>query len=170
MNITSQILKRRAIRVIAGVAILVAGALLMACWQLRIWSTEDIKAYYGMSAECHPVWMELNSGRIRSGQSVEEVIRQTQPTQVHRFGEFVDLEYQKHPTADGIPFTNLMIVAQNGKLITAAAGSCTWTKRFFGTEEQWQARYVAWNADFESRHPRQTSEQRSQPGMTNRDT
>ena len=109
----------------------------------RVWSWRDLRAYQGMSQECHPVWRELHWGRIHTGQDVERVIADTQPARVERYGEFVRLNYQQ-----GLSFTGVTITAKNGRLATAAAGSCTWDRVFFNelTEDDWKAYSDAYEA------------------------
>ena len=46
--------------------------------------------------------------------------------QVERYGEFVQLNYQK-----GLCFTGVTITAKNGHVASACAWSCTWKHVFF---------------------------------------
>jgi hypothetical protein len=96
-----------------------------------------------MSQECHPVWRELHWGRIYAGQNVEEVIAATKPVSTERYGEFVQLNYQ-----DGLCFSGVVITAKNGRVASATASSCTWSRDFFNqlTLDDWQAYSAAYDA------------------------
>src|SRR5262245_44000247 len=93
-------------------------------WYTRTWTYRDYVSIEGMRRECHPVWRDLFWRRIGPGQDVEAVIAATKPIKVTRYGEFVDLTYQ-------VGFTGLGITAKNGKLISASAASCCWSRTFF---------------------------------------
>ena len=129
------------------VAMPVVGILLLAAWHSGIWSLRDWEIYQAMNRECPPVWRDLHDGRVYLGQPVEEVIAQTAPTRVEHFENFVLLEYQENRPGT-ICFTNVAIVAKDGRLIDAQAGGCTWQRTVFAgwTEEErdsfWQ-RYWA---------------------------
>lgn len=114
-----------------------------------------------MSQECHPVWRELNWGRIHAGQNVEQVIADTRPVEVERYGEFVRLNYQ-----EGLYFTGVTIIAKNGRLASATAWSCTWARVFFDdlTADDWKAYSDAYEAHWEPlRKRRGAAEQAAVP-------
>jgi len=96
------------------------------CWYFGIHSGRDFKAYVGMALECHPVWRDLALHRIYEGQPVDDVIKQTNPVLVVRHGRFVELGYQ-----EPLSYTGVQIVAMEGTLARACAGSCTWDYTFF---------------------------------------
>jgi len=129
------------------VAAPVGGILLLAAWYSGVWSLRDLEIYREMNRECHPVWRELHDGRVYLGQTVEEAISQTAPTRVEHFENCVLLEYQTSGPGQSC-FTTIAVVAQDGRLISAHAYSCTWQRTFFEgwTEEErdtfWQ-RYWA---------------------------
>ena len=104
----------------AGLMLVVLAVGTACAWHLRIWSSHDLLVYSEMSRECHPVWRDLHAGRIRAGQNVEEVIAVTKPGRVARYGKFVELS-----------FTGVTLVAKDGHLANASAGSCTWDHVFF---------------------------------------
>lgn len=108
------------------IAIALAVAMAIACSYFRIHSTRDLTAYVGMSFECHPVWKELALHRIQLGQPINVVIAQTKPISIERHGRFVELGYQER-----LSFTGVQIIAMDGKLVRASAGSCTWDHTFF---------------------------------------
>jgi len=74
---------------------------------------------------------------------VEHVIATNNPARVEQFGEFVQLSYQ-----DGFSFTGVRIIAKKGRVVQAAAGSCTWNRVFFDqmSPEEWKAYSYATNA------------------------
>lgn len=94
------------------------------CWQSGIWTPRQCEIYRLMSAECHPVSQELWHGRIQAGDSVDRIIWRTGPTRVDRYGRFTTLSY-------GGGFSGVAIRAKDGRLVTAAAASCTWQVIFF---------------------------------------
>jgi hypothetical protein len=119
-----------------------------------------------MSRECHPVWQDLHWGRIHSGQNVEEVIASTKPVRVERYGAFVRLNYQ-----NGLCFAGVTITAKNGRLASAAAGSCTWDRVFFDelTQEDWKAYSDAYDAHWRRiRQKREEAEQGAVPDCEGR--
>src|SRR5687767_10335116 len=105
------------------------------CWYLRIKSQRDLVAYIGMATGCHRVWFDLTIGRVYEDQSVEDAIAATKPIFVSRHGRYVELGYQR-----GLSFTGISIIAKDGKLISAQAGSCTWDHNFFGdmSQQDWR--------------------------------
>ncbi len=120
------LLSRRWVKFSAGVVLCLLICLLALAWYFRIWSWRDLQIYEMMSQECHPVWKDLHWGRVRAGQDVEEVISLTKPLSIHRYGEWVQLDYQQ-----GLCFTGITIVATKGCLASAGAWSCTWDRTFF---------------------------------------
>lgn len=129
-----------------GILLLLA---ILAGAYFRPWAWREYVAYYAMSRECHPVWSDLYWGRIQAGDDVESVILRTQPPVVERFGNYVALSYED-PKA-GLHFTGLRILARDGKLVGAAAWSCTWSRTFFDrfTEEDRRACDAAYRARLE---------------------
>ena len=81
-----------------------------------------------MSRECHPVWKDLAPRNVKPGDDVDEVIASTSPARVLRHDDYTTVLYQG---GDGICFTQLCVVAKDGRLISAVAGSCTWDHTFF---------------------------------------
>jgi hypothetical protein len=115
---------------ILSVISVVTGVVCLVCWQNNIWSWQDWEIYEGMRHECHPVWRDLNAGRIKAGDKVENVIWRTIPPHVERFEDVTMLRY---PPAG---FTIVSIMAKDGRVISAGAGSCTWSKTFFDEWDQ----------------------------------
>ena len=138
-----RLLPRRWFQVSAGLVAVLLIALLSCAWYFQVWSWHDFKVYQAMSRECHPVWRDLQWGRVHAGQNVEDVIAATKPVRVERYGEFVRLDYQ-----EGLCFTGVAITAKNDRLASAAAWSCTWNRTFFDelTEQDWQAFSNAYEA------------------------
>jgi hypothetical protein len=86
-----------------------------------------------MEGECHPAWRDFYESRITAGDHVDKVIANSHPNVVLREGRSVTLQYFRDfdPFAGLPPFTGLVVEAQNGKLVSAYAYSCTWTRQFF---------------------------------------
>jgi hypothetical protein len=127
-----------------------------------IWSIRDWELCREMSRDCHPVWKELYDGRIRQGQSVDDVIALTHPDRVVRFHNYVVVDYLKDGYIKGtIPFSGLVLVAQDGRLVSAYAGSCNFLHTFFEELSEadrqlfWQWRGAYGNAVNKSRQSAQ---------------
>ena len=82
-------------------------------------------AYRALAEYTHPVWRELWDSRVGLGDRVEELIARTQPPRVERAGRFVRLSYDPHEEG------GLNVIARDGRLISAQAGSCIWSHTFF---------------------------------------
>jgi hypothetical protein len=131
-------------------AALGGAAAVLAWWYLDKNDSRKRQIYEAMSWECHPVWRDLDAGRIRAGQALEGVIERTHPVRVEHFEDVTFLHYHSPG------FTGLTIVAKKGRLVSAGASSCTWNWTFFDTWSvvEWEAfskRYVEhleriWNA------------------------
>jgi hypothetical protein len=120
---------------------LAAAALLVlaCCCYHRVWSWDQFRVYQAMARECDPVWRDLHYGRVQAGDPVEEVIARTRPRRVKRSGGWVVLEYPP----DGLCFTGISVAAREGRLVSAYAWSCTWTRQFFDTlSEEGRAEFV----------------------------
>ena len=100
-------------------------ALLSACWQSRIWSLGDFRAYQEMCR--YQIGRDLWFGRIRPGQSVDVVIGNAPPHDMDQFGDFVSLIfYPGGPLGpDELPCAALELIAKDGRLVQAWAVSCT---------------------------------------------
>ena len=97
-------------------------------------SISDARAVWEMSRECHPVWRDLQRGRITAGQDVEAVIRTTNPVLVARFGNYVQLSYQHYHRPFCSQGSVVRIVARDGKLVAAGSwGKRRWFRIFFGS-------------------------------------
>jgi hypothetical protein len=129
----------RWIRWSAILLLLLLTTVLGLAWYTRTWTSADLLSLEGMRRECHPVWSDLFWRRIGPGQDVEEVIAATKPLEIRRYGDFVLLEYQR-----GLCCTGVYILARQGKLINAEAGSCCWRRTFF------DLRIAQDHADFET--------------------
>jgi hypothetical protein len=119
----------RRYRVGVVLAALAGAAAVLAWWYLGKGDSRKRQIYEAMSRECHPVWRDLDAGRVCAGQAVEEVIGRTHPVRVEHFEDVTFLHY--HP--GGLTFTGLTIVAKDGRLVSAGAASCTWDWTFFDT-------------------------------------
>jgi len=117
---------------LAGVvALLLIGG---SCAFLRISCPRDIEAYLGTAAECHPIWKQFALRRFGPGDAAQELFRRFPPTQRSEFGRYGVYTFSTSPS-NAIPFTSLLVATRDGKLISAASGSCTWRFTFFSTED-----------------------------------
>ncbi len=88
-----------------------------------------------------PVWKDLAWGRIRKGDEVNRLVQKHPPLSREDFGPYTHLSY----LAPGSPNT-LEIIAKDGRLIGALAGSRGWQHVFFGTPEEEKAFSIAYSA------------------------
>src|SRR5262249_52403087 len=109
---------------------LIASLAGFACWQWRIWSPQDFREY---QEGCeYPIGRELWFGHIAPGQSMDKIREIAPPHRTHQFGPFTESTYYPGgPQPRGLPFSSLCVIAKEGKLVHAAAGSCTWHRVFF---------------------------------------
>lgn len=123
---------KRAIRLllVGATTMLVTG---ISCAFLRISHPRDIEAFLGMAAECHPVWKQFALRRFGAGDSAQELLRRFPPTSREEFGRYGVYSYSAN--SNGIGFTGFSVVSRDGKLVSAASGSCTWHFTFFITED-----------------------------------
>jgi len=114
-------------------SVLCVVAVVIASRHFHIYSMHGLQVYGAMSRECHPVWEDYNFGRVRAGDSVDDVIARTNPITMERKGRWVVLGYQSVGN-----FTGITAAAYDGKMVFACAWSCCWTRLFFDklTEEQ----------------------------------
>jgi hypothetical protein len=162
-TIVKRVLSNRRFKISVGLALVLAAALVACAGYFRVWNWHDLHVYREMSKECHPVWRDLHWGRIRAGQNVDDVIAATEPLQVTRYGEFVELEYQQAP--GGFAFTGVRIIAKNGRLAGASAGSCCWDRTFFDelSPDDWKAYDDASLAYRQSLRKKREAEQAAAP-------
>jgi hypothetical protein len=139
-------LRRALVIVVASLAIFAAvGAGL--CWFFGIHSRMDVLAYRAMKHEHYPpIWKDLAWRRIRKGDSLEDLLQMHPPVWREDYGPYVHLSYIMPPG-----FNWLGITAQDGKLIAAVAGSCTWRHVFFNTPEEEEALSRAYSAYLQQR-------------------
>jgi len=122
---------KRWLCIFLGVMASFAGLGLLACWQWRIWSPQDFREYQEVCE--YPIGRELWFGHIAPGQSMEKIKEIAPPHRTHQFGPFTELTYYPGgpPQPRGLPFSSLCVIAKEGKLVHASAGSCTWHRVFF---------------------------------------
>lgn len=123
----------RRCRIFALLALSFLAAPLAMAHRYGVWSLHDYEIVRHMSRDFHPVWKELALGRIRAGQSADDVIRETPPVSVERVGDFRILCYHQPQLLSFHP-TVMVIVAKGGKLIAASAfcgGTGGWRRTFF---------------------------------------
>jgi len=87
-----------------------------------------------MAAECHPVWKQFAFRRYGAGDSAQELFRRFPPTRRTEFGRYGVYSFSAGPS-NSIPFTSLSVVTRDGKLLSAASGSCTWQFAFFSSAD-----------------------------------
>ena len=124
--------KKKIWLVLAGSVLLLIGFAVGLCAFLRIHRVADIDAYAGMAAECHPIWKEFAFRRFGFGDSAVDMLRRFPPTRREEFGRYGIYSFTMG-TSNELDWTVLTVVAREGKLIAAGAGSCTWQFPFFTT-------------------------------------
>jgi hypothetical protein len=118
----------------------------------RVWSPRDLAAYHGMAAECHPVWRAFALRQFSRGGAITALFAKYPPTERDEFGRYGIYSFYRGDLKDGIPFTGLTVIARDGRLITATAGSCTWMFTFFETADpQFKQDYKAYMQEREQR-------------------
>ena len=104
------------------------------CIFFRISHTRDIEAYFGMASECPPVWKQFAFRRFGKGDSATNFLQRFPPNRREEFGRYGVYHYNDGGS-NVMAFTQLAVVTRDNKLISAAAGSCTWRFSFFHTED-----------------------------------
>ena len=162
MNMPHRWSKRRAGRFVIAAALLLVLAAGF-CAFLRISGPADIESYYGMAAECHPVWKQFALRRFAAGDSAAKLLRDFPPSDHEEFGPYEVYSYDRTPRRPGtLSFSGLNVVSRDGKLLRAGAGSCTWRYTFFHTEDaEFDAQYAAFSAE-KSEHLRRVNRERLQ--------
>jgi hypothetical protein len=132
---------KRWLCIFLGVMASLAGLALLACWHWRIWSLQDFRAYQEVSE--YPIGRDLWLGYIAPGQSMEKIKEIAPPHRTHRFGPFTELTYYPGgpPQPGGLPFSSLLVIARDGKLVHATAASCTWLRVFFAMNAEDNAEF-----------------------------
>jgi hypothetical protein len=115
----------------AGVLAILFLAAVAACWHHRIRSYKDYQVYGEVRR--YPMGEDLWFGRIHAGQDLAEFTAVYPTQRVEQLGPFTVLTYfSVWPLPPkSIPFEALVIVARDGRLVSAGAASCTWQKEFF---------------------------------------
>jgi len=119
---------------LALLASLLVGVISLARYY-RVYSWSGLEAYQCMASECDPVWREYHFGRIRAGDDIEEVIRQTKPYRVERQGRWVTIRY-----------SGIVAHAYDGEVLIAYAGSCAWVRVFFDQLSEAQSQEIFGNS------------------------
>ena len=94
----------------------------------RIYSFNDVIAFYCMSNEFPDVWKDLAFGKIHAGQTLQEIEDVNPPLEVRTFGKYSTVSYSTDFSFNGIEIT-----LRDGIACSAGAGSCTWSYEFFNT-------------------------------------
>lgn len=102
------------------------------CASKGIWSRRDIERYLAMRSWASPVMIALDSGRLRPGSSVKELLEIEPCVWQEEYGKCVIYHYTPKGSYDG-----MTVVTWNQKLTAASAGSCTWHWDFFDTTPAW---------------------------------
>ena len=118
---------RRWLRRILWAFCAVVLAALMACAYLRIRSPRDVHAHLWMWRHNSSAWTSLALRRIGPGDSVEKLVELSPPLEREDFGKYTLLRY-----VHGGGFGHFAALAEDGVLIGASSGSCTWRHYFFG--------------------------------------
>lgn len=106
-------------------------ALIGFCLCLRIGSLHEWHIYQAMNFECHPVWKDIYFGRIQSGDDISEIIAIAPPSIIEGDLNSGTFRYYKNYQPGDLHFTSVSIEVRKGKVVSAYAGSCIWTRQFF---------------------------------------
>jgi len=146
IRLSLRMLSRAAIAV-DGLFVLLTFAAIFLCGRLGIHSRKDVLAYQAMIREHYdPVWKDLAWRRIRKGDPIETVLQRHPPLRRDDFPPYTELRYNEIGSLNG-----LAIRAKDGKLISAGAGSHTWTHFFFHSPKEEEAFDKAYSAYVEQR-------------------
>ncbi len=102
------------------------------CVSKGIWSRSDLDRYLAMRSSASPVMIALDSGRLRPGSSVEELLKIEPCVWQEEYGKCVIYHYTPKGSYDG-----MAVVTFDQKLTAASAGSCTWHWDFFDATPAW---------------------------------
>jgi hypothetical protein len=91
---------------------------------------KDLVGYAEMSRGFHPVWKDLALRRIKAGDAAAELTVRHPPPVTVEYGNYAEYEFQI-ASPGYISLSSLRIIAKDGRLILAEAGSCTWDHTFF---------------------------------------
>ena len=122
---------KRWVRLSSAVTAFLLLIALAACWRWRIWSLKDYREYQEVCS--YPIGRDLWFGRIGPGRSVKEIMDVAPPHRTQQLDRFTCLVYYpgRPPGPGELPFSGLEVVAKDGRLVRASAGSCTWARLFF---------------------------------------
>jgi len=120
---------RRRTKVVVGALAVLAALLASLCAFVGIRSRMDVLAYYTMvRTDFHPVWKDLALRRFGHGGDIGALLKKHTPKSREDFPPYALLDFEE-------PFNSMTVVAKDGKLIMARAGSCTWHHVFFATPD-----------------------------------
>src|SRR6185295_5726500 len=122
---------KRGIQVLGIAVALFLGILISACVYFRVAYPKDVVAYIGMAQECHPIWKKLALRQINAGDSAADFLADNSPTSRVEFGRYCVYRFAPGEEKGYLSFTGLSVIARDGKLIHAGAGSCCWDFTFF---------------------------------------
>ncbi len=143
-----------------SVAVLMVLAL-AACWFFRIWSLHDMECYRRFIYDgYHPIWRDLAFRRIGEGDTVEEIRQIAKPTEEGDVRNYTAFYYYL-PGGMKCPRRIVHLLATDGRVFYAEAGSCFWGLRFFGDLDS--AR-TFWRIDHEQRKQRAEHEHTDRKG------
>ena len=124
-------ISRDARRRLAAVGAIFLFLLFSSLFFFRITQPRDVVAYIGMATDCHPVWQHLAFHRLKKGDDVRDFLRRFPPSGTKQHGEEATYAYYLPHDANGLSFSGVTIVAENGRALSASAWSCTWLHTFF---------------------------------------
>ena len=117
-------------KVAIGSAVILLALILAACLFVRIRQPRDLVSHLEMAIEFPAIWRELALRRFGPGDSTEDLLRICPPNRSDTFGRYAIHEYFPGENG-GLPMSGIAVTARDGKLISAAAGGCTWKYSFF---------------------------------------
>jgi hypothetical protein len=76
---------------------------------------------------------------VSRGDSVDKLVGLSPPCERQDFGTYTILRYFPH-----LSFNQFNVLAEDGRIVAATGGGCTWQYRFFGDEAEERIIYEAY--------------------------
>jgi hypothetical protein len=126
------LLSTRARRIGILLAALCLGGLVIACRHWSVWTYDDLILYRRMRAHS-PVAQALWRSEIPPGSSVDRVVSMASPHRSVTLGPFREVYYFPGgvPAPDIICLEGTVLIAKDGRLITAGSYGCTFQRTYF---------------------------------------
>lgn len=129
MNLLKQKWSRRSICAALIGLVFMLMAIFGAGLYFRVSSWKDFSGYFGMCMESPPIWKDLALQRVQVGDRLEKFTNVHRPAYTRTMGPYKIHTFVKVPPGCMV-LSDLSITSKNGKIVQAAAWSCTWQYMF----------------------------------------